>query len=79
MKCVRCGSEMKEVDRCCLKCGAINYKHPLNEKFAKEYALQSEIIKANPKLLKGNVKILYLLIFLLLIGIIIFLTIKFIG
>ena len=72
MKCVRCGSEMKEVDRCCLKCGAINYKHPLNEKFAKEYALQLEIIK-------GNVKILYLLIFLLLIGIIIFLTIKFIG
>ncbi len=67
MKCVRCGSEMKETDRACLKCGTINYNHPLNADYARKYGDKSEKIKANPELLKSNVGLLPKIILLLLI------------
>jgi len=79
MKCVRCGSKIKEEDRCCLKCGAINYNHPLNEKFASDYALKSEVLKSNPKLLKNKFNILYFLLFSVIIIVIVFVIGKFIG
>lgn len=79
MKCVRCGSEMKEGDRCCLKCGALNYSHPQNSDFIKEYAPKGEVIKANANLLKSKFTIWHLLILLIVIGIIIFFAIKFMG
>lgn len=28
--CPKCGSPMRVIDRCCMKCGAINYNHPEN-------------------------------------------------
>ena len=67
MKCVRCGSEMKETDRACLKCGTINYNHPLNADYARKYGNTDEKRKANPELLKSNVGIFPKIVLLLLI------------
>ncbi len=33
--CSRCGSEMKKSQRCCMKCGNINYNHPENASMLK--------------------------------------------
>ena len=55
MKCVRCGSEIKETDRACIKCGAINYNNPANESYARKYGDRNEKAMANPELLKSNV------------------------
>lgn len=79
MKCIRCGSEIKEEDRCCLKCGAINYNHPLNTKFASEYAPKSELLKSNSDLLKKKFNILYFVLFSVIIILVVFLIAKFIG
>lgn len=62
MKCVRCGSEMNETDRCCLKCGAINYNNPLNKQFVENYAPEKEMEKANPSLSKKKNNILKILL-----------------
>lgn len=78
MRCIRCGSEMKDEERCCLKCGALNYSHPANSKFVKEYAPKGEVIKANADLLKGKLTVWHILIFLIVVGIVIFFAIKFI-
>ena len=76
MKCVRCGSEMKETDRCCLKCGAINYNNPQNENFAQKYASKSEMIKANPNLLNKKQNILKLVLVAVIIIVIIIIILK---
>ena len=51
MNCVKCGAEMKENFRCCLRCGALNPYHPdnqstlafLNNKDVKELAKKPEV------------------------------------
>ena len=42
MKCIRCGTEMKEEDRCCLRCGTLNYTHPLNSDYIQKYGDKKE-------------------------------------
>lgn len=46
MFCPRCGSEMKPEQRYCMKCGALNYEHPDNQKM-KKYLTQEEFEQAN--------------------------------
>lgn len=77
MKCVRCGSEIKEEDRCCLKCGALNYNHPQNSNFIKEYAPKGEVIKANANLLKNKFKLWHLLLLLVVVGIMVIIVLYF--
>lgn len=46
MFCPRCGSEMDPKQRYCMKCGALNYDHPDNQKM-KQYITEEEFNKAN--------------------------------
>lgn len=46
MICPRCGAEMKPEQRYCMKCGALNYNHPDNQKM-KQYITNEEFEKAN--------------------------------
>ncbi len=47
MKCIRCGTEMKEEDRCCLRCGTLNYTHPLNTDYIQKYGDKKEYKEVN--------------------------------
>ncbi len=73
MKCIRCGSEMKDDDRCCLRCGAINYNNPLNSDYIKKYADKKEYNDATSFIFKKRaikrrrLKILLIVIFILII------------
>lgn len=78
MKCVRCGSEIKETDRCCLKCGAINYNHPQNKEFVENYAPEVEIEKANTSFSRKKRNLWKILLAIFLVIIIILLIEKFI-
>lgn len=68
MKCVRCGSEMKDGDRCCLKCGAINYHNKLNNSFIEKYADRGEVRRAIPEAPKKKIPYISLLVLLMIIG-----------
>ena len=46
MNCPRCGAEMKPDQRYCMKCGALNYDHPDNQKM-KQYITSEEIEQTN--------------------------------
>lgn len=46
MICPRCGAEMDSKQRYCMKCGALNYDHPDNQKM-KTYITPEEFDKAN--------------------------------
>lgn len=46
MFCPRCGAEMKPEQRYCMKCGALNYEHPDNQKM-KNYITAEEFEQAN--------------------------------
>ena len=46
MVCPRCGAEMDPNRRYCMKCGALNYDHPDNQKM-KQYITEKELEKAN--------------------------------
>ena len=46
MICPRCGAEMDPKQRYCMKCGALNYDHPDNQKM-KTYITPEEFDKAN--------------------------------
>lgn len=46
MFCPRCGAEMKPEQRYCMKCGALNYEHPDNQKM-KNYITPEEFEQAN--------------------------------
>lgn len=46
MFCPRCGAEMKPEQRYCMKCGALNYEHPDNQKM-KTYITPEEFDQAN--------------------------------
>ena len=51
MFCPRCGAEMKPEQRYCMKCGALNYEHPDNQKM-KQYITDDELEKAKENYLK---------------------------
>lgn len=44
--CPRCGAEMKNTMRCCMKCGALNYDHPDNESM-KKYSKDQKNVEKN--------------------------------
>ena len=46
MICPRCGAEMDPSKRYCMKCGALNYEHPDNQKM-KQYISKEEVDEAN--------------------------------
>ena len=46
MICPRCGAEMDSSKRYCMKCGALNYDHPDNQKM-KHYISKEEVDEAN--------------------------------
>ena len=46
MKCIRCGSEMSDDARSCMRCGALNYSNPENANYIKKYADKEERKKA---------------------------------
>ena len=46
MICPRCGAEMDSSKRYCMKCGALNYDHPDNQKM-KQYISKEEVDEAN--------------------------------
>ena len=46
MVCPRCGAEMNPEQRYCMKCGALNYEHPDNQKM-KNYITPEEFEQAN--------------------------------
>ena len=48
MVCPRCGAEMKDDQRYCMRCGALNYNHPDNQQM-KQYITKDELNKANEK------------------------------
>lgn len=47
MKCPRCGMELNEDDRCCLRCGTLNYNNPLNSEYIKKYGDRKEYKEVN--------------------------------
>lgn len=53
MICPRCGAEMKPEQRYCMKCGALNYDHPDNQKM-KGYITEEELEKAKKNYLESN-------------------------
>lgn len=52
MVCPRCGSEMDPKQRYCMRCGALNYNHPDNQKM-KQYITEQELEDANQKYQKA--------------------------
>lgn len=46
MVCPRCGATLNSTQRYCMKCGALNYEHPDNQKM-KQYITEQEIEDAN--------------------------------
>ena len=46
MVCPRCGAELNSKQRYCMKCGALNYEHPDNQKL-KQYITEQELEDAN--------------------------------
>lgn len=54
MVCPRCGAKLDSKQRYCMKCGALNYEHPDNQKM-KQYITQQELDDANQEYQK-NVK-----------------------
>lgn len=79
MKCPNCGSDMKEEDRACIKCGAVNPYNPLNKEFIDKYGTkkQKKLSKFN-KPGKRHSKALIFIILLIIILIIAFLIYKFV-
>lgn len=53
MICPRCGAEMKPEQRYCMKCGALNYDHPDNQKM-KGYITEEELEKAKQNYIESN-------------------------
>lgn len=78
MKCLKCGSVMKESDRCCLKCGAINYLNPLNADYVKKYGDRHEYKEATTfdfkKRNSRRKKLLFLGVILLIIIIVLLIS-----
>ena len=52
MKCPKCGNEMKEEERCCLRCGELNYSNPMNKDYLKRYGDKRKLIKENSFIFK---------------------------
>lgn len=52
MKCPKCGHEMKEDERCCLRCGELNYSNPMNKDYLKRYGDKRKFIKENSFIFK---------------------------
>lgn len=73
MKCPRCGNEMKEEERCCLRCGELNYSNPLNKGYLKKYGDKKKLFKENTFIFKkrnNRRKVLLVIAILLFIGIV---------
>ncbi len=73
MKCPKCGNEMKEEERCCLRCGELNYSNPLNKNYLKKYGDRKKLFKENSFIFKkrnNRRKILMVIAILSFIGII---------
>ena len=52
MVCPRCGAELNSKQRYCMKCGALNYEHPDNQKL-KQYITEQELEDANQEYQKS--------------------------
>lgn len=52
MVCSRCGAELNPKQRYCMRCGALNYDHPDNQKM-KQYITDEELQDANQKYQKA--------------------------
>ena len=52
MVCPRCGAELNSKQRYCMKCGALNYEHPDNQKL-KQYITEKELEDANQEYQKS--------------------------
>lgn len=52
MVCPRCGAELNSKQRYCMKCGALNYDHPDNQKM-KQYITEQELEDANQEYQKS--------------------------
>lgn len=82
MKCPRCGNEMKEEERCCLRCGELNYSNPLNKNYLKKYGDKKKLFKENSFIFKRRnnkrkfILIVVILSFIVIISYVIYMIIK---
>ena len=80
MKCVRCGAELKDTDRVCIRCGTVNYNNQENESYVRKYGDTNEIKATNPGYMNKKIglfsKILLAIMIVIIIAIIIYLYLK---